>query len=80
MKTHQLVEHDQKPDTSNVDTISCTADNQFADPLSLQTGVPAATVHAVRRRQRNRRCRIDNSNVGQSLGGDLIQAATDIWL
>ena len=80
METHQLVKHDQKPNTCNINTISRTADNKFTDSFSLKTSIPAAAVHAVRRRQRNRRRGIDNRNMGQSLRSDLIKSTTYIWL
>jgi hypothetical protein len=80
MATHEFVQHDEEADAGHVDTISGTADDEFAETLSLETGVTAETVHAVRGWQGDGRGGIDDGDVCQGLGGDLVETATDVWL
>lgn len=79
--THQLIQHNKKSDTGKIHRVSVTGDDQFADSFGLETRPPSVGANTVGRRPVEQRIgAIDNSNVGEGLGCDLIQFETNLSL
>lgn len=76
--THELVKHDQQPDSCEFYSIALTGDDELTDALCLKSA-PAGAIDAVRRGS-TAECkgRVDDGDMSESCAGDVIEFATDV--
>ena len=79
--THQLVQHDQQTNTSELHGIAMPSDYELAHPFRLQTRPPSGTTDAVRERASRQGDRaVNDSNMGKRLRGNVVETPPDLRL
>lgn len=78
---YQFIQHDQQADSGEIHRVAWTGHDEFADALGLESRPPCAAADAIWGRSAGERERaVDDGDVGEGLGRNVIEAPADFGL